>query len=34
MSVPPSCRLIRGMESEGFGNVRVPFETVHYRGTI
>ena len=28
MSVSPSCRLIRGMASEGFGNVRVPFETV------
>ena len=28
MSVSPSCRLIRGMASEGFGTVRVPFETV------
>src|SRR5437879_4179244 len=34
MSVPPSCRLIRGMESEGFGNVSVPFETVLTGGTF
>src|SRR3989440_11517043 len=34
MSVSPSCRLIRAMESEGFGTVCVPFETILTGETI